>query len=194
MVLAAVATVATALVVGLTVSIWQAVRARNAEQAAREKAALAVAERNRAVEARRASDQERERADRQRADAERHLYVANINLILLAWEQNDLGRVRQLLEKTAAYPQRGFEWYYWQRQAHLELMTLRGHLGAVLAVAFSPDGQRIVTGSDDQKVKVWKAASGQERLTLEGRCKRVVNESIKLRNPALRAGDQSGSQ
>ena len=32
------ATVATALVVGLTVSIWQAVRARNAEQAAMEKA------------------------------------------------------------------------------------------------------------------------------------------------------------
>ena len=42
-VFAAVAAVATALVVGLTVSIWQAVRARNAEQAAREKVALAVA-------------------------------------------------------------------------------------------------------------------------------------------------------
>ena len=105
---------------GLTVSLWQAVRARNAGQAAREIAALAVAERNTAVEARRAADQERERADRQRADAERRLYVANMNLVLPAWEQNNLARVRQLLEETAASPQRGFEWYYWQRQAHLE--------------------------------------------------------------------------
>ena len=71
----AMAALVAALVVGLTVSLWQAVRARNAGQAAREIAALAVAERNTAVEARRAADQERERADRQRADAERHLYV-----------------------------------------------------------------------------------------------------------------------
>ena len=138
MVLAAVAAVATALAVGLTVSIWQAVRA--------------VAERNTAVEA-------RERADRQRTDAERHLYVANMNLVLPAWEQNNLGRVRQLIEETAAYPQRGFEWYYWQRQAHRELMTLRGHLGEVLAVALSPDGQRIVTGSSDRTAQVWEAAT-----------------------------------
>ena len=159
-VLATVAAVAAVLVVGLAVSLWQAARARNAEQAAREKAALAVAERDTAV-ARRAADQERESADRQRADAERHLYVANMNLVLPAWEQNNFGRVRQLLEETATYPQRGFEWYYWQRQAHLELVTLRGHLGAVLAVAFSRDGQRMVTGSDDNTAKVWDAASGQ---------------------------------
>ena len=35
-------------------------------------------------------------------------------------------------------------------------------------MAFSPDGQRIVTGSDDQTAKVWEAASGRELLTLKG--------------------------
>jgi hypothetical protein len=35
-------------------------------------------------------------------------------------------------------------------------------------VVFSPDGQRIVTGSDDQTAKVWELASGQELLTLKG--------------------------
>jgi WD40 domain-containing protein len=35
-------------------------------------------------------------------------------------------------------------------------------------VAFSPDGQRIVTGSADQTAKVWEAASGKELLTLKG--------------------------
>ena len=35
-------------------------------------------------------------------------------------------------------------------------------------VAFSPDGQRIVTGSWDETAKVWEAASGRELLTLKG--------------------------
>ena len=35
-------------------------------------------------------------------------------------------------------------------------------------MAFSPDGQRIVTGSWDQTAKVWEAASGRELLTLKG--------------------------
>ena len=32
----------------------------------------------------------------------------------------------------------------------------------------SPDGQRIVTGSEDETAKVWEAASGRELLTLKG--------------------------
>ena len=86
----------------------------------------------------------------------------------MAWEQNHVSRVRELLEKTATAPERGFEWYYWQRQMHLELKALRGHTGPILAVAYSPDGQRIVTGSADHTAKVWDAASGKELLTLRG--------------------------
>ena len=52
--------------------------------------------------------------------------------------------------RNATAPERGFEWYYWQRQMHLELKALRGHTGPILAVAYSPDGRRIVTGSADQ--------------------------------------------
>ena len=35
-------------------------------------------------------------------------------------------------------------------------------------MAFSPDGQRIVTGSFDQTAKVWEAASGRELFPLKG--------------------------
>ena len=35
-------------------------------------------------------------------------------------------------------------------------------------MAFSPDGQRIVTGSNDHTAKVWDAASGKELATLKG--------------------------
>ena len=91
-----------------------------------------------------------------------------MNLAQQAWEQNNIARLRQLLQGTQGSPDRGFEWCYWQRQTHLALKTLQGHLEAVVAVAFSPDGQRIVTGSGDRTAKVWEAASGRELLTLKG--------------------------
>jgi WD40 repeat protein len=36
-------------------------------------------------------------------------------------------------------------------------LTYRGHRGAVNAVAWSPDGKRIASGSDDATVQVWVA-------------------------------------
>jgi WD40 repeat protein len=47
----------------------------------------------------------------------------------------------------------------------LKLM-LSGHTAGVNAVAFSPDGARIATASDDQQAKVWDAGSGETLYTL----------------------------
>jgi WD40 repeat protein/serine/threonine protein kinase len=96
------------------------------------------------------------------------VYAAKIGQMQAAWEQNRVAQVRQLLEETADYPDRGFEWYYWQRQAHLQLKTLRGHLGRVASVEFSPDSKRVATGSQDRTVIVWDVATGSELLTLTG--------------------------
>ena len=54
------------------------------------------------------------------------------------------------------------------RRAGQELLVLRGHEEGVSAAAFSPDGARIVSGSDDGTVRVWDAASGAELLVLRG--------------------------
>ena len=39
--------------------------------------------------------------------------------------------------------------------ARKEVASLAGHTSCVDSVAFSPDGQHIVSGSDDKLVKVW---------------------------------------
>jgi WD40 repeat protein len=46
--------------------------------------------------------------------------------------------------------------------------TLAGHAEIVYAVAFSPDGQRLATGSFDKSVKLWDAATGKAVRTLAG--------------------------
>ncbi len=50
----------------------------------------------------------------------------------------------------------------------LWLRSLEGHTGEVLAVAVSPDGRFIVSGSDDRTVKVWERESGRLLRSLEG--------------------------
>lgn len=47
-------------------------------------------------------------------------------------------------------------------------MTLKGHLGSLTSVDFSPDGKRILTGSLDKTAKLWDAETGREILTLKG--------------------------
>ncbi|WP_437330327.1 WD40 repeat domain-containing protein [Sorangium sp. So ce381] len=56
--------------------------------------------------------------------------------------------------------------------------TLPGHSGNVTACSISPDGQRIVSASDDRTLKVWDLATGQLLSTLEGRSDRISPYAI----------------
>jgi WD40 repeat protein/DNA-binding SARP family transcriptional activator len=47
-------------------------------------------------------------------------------------------------------------------------LSLTGHDGQVWGIAYSRDGERLATGSDDGVVRVWDARTGQELLTLTG--------------------------
>jgi len=45
---------------------------------------------------------------------------------------------------------------------------MQGHSRSVNSVKFSPDGQRVVSGSSDSLVKIWDAATGAEVRSFVG--------------------------
>src|SRR5262249_41759967 len=47
-----------------------------------------------------------------------------------------------------------------------ELLTLQGHASRLTSVAFSPDGELIATGGDDETLRLWEARTGQALLVL----------------------------
>jgi WD40 repeat protein len=47
-----------------------------------------------------------------------------------------------------------------------EVAELKGHRGTILALAFSSDGQRIVSGGEDGAVRVWSMPGGRELVAL----------------------------
>ena len=100
-------------------------------------------------------NREKQAAEDARRKSDHLLYVANIRVAQQAWDENNIGELRQLLEETQNSPDRGFEWDYWQRQTHFASKTLYGHLGPVTGLAFSQDGQRIFSSSPDQTAKMW---------------------------------------
>lgn len=46
------------------------------------------------------------------------------------------------------------------------VMTLRGHQGELMAVTYSPDGERIASIADDNSIKIWDATTGAELVSI----------------------------
>src|SRR5205807_2415843 len=89
-----------------------------------------------------------------------------------AWEAGATDQMVELLDQHRPKPGesdlRNFEWYYLYRLCHSELLTLKGHAGQVHSMAYSPDGKRLASGSQDSTVKVWDGQTGQELVTFKG--------------------------
>jgi eukaryotic-like serine/threonine-protein kinase len=125
-------------------------------------------------------DRARQAEEAIRLRAEQNLYLVKLNLAQQAWEENHLERVRQLLDETAGYPDRGFEWYYWQGQLRTEFRTLRGHIEEVCAAAITPDGSLSVTAGANRIAKMWETKSGRELRGLPGHKAGILTVAISL--------------
>jgi WD40 repeat protein len=81
----------------------------------------------------------------------------------------------------------------WDAESGKELLTLRGHAASVNKVAFSVDGKRLATASEDQTAKVWDAESGKELLTLRGRAGTVNKAAFSPDGKRLATANADGT-
>ena len=167
----AAAAVAAALVIGVTVSMLQAIRATRAEREQNQLREVAVKALEGETAQRKTAETERERADEQALKAiesqqqsRRLLYAADMNLAQQSFQQNNLGRARRLLVRHRPQPGeedlRGWEWrYLWQLTRSSALVTLTNRPSMGFSVSFSPDGSRLAVGwargSADARVDLW---------------------------------------
>jgi WD40 repeat protein/serine/threonine protein kinase len=112
------------------------------------------------------AEAQKKEADRRREDARFNQYVAQMNLVQQEYEANNVAHVQELLDAqvprhASEKDYRNFEWHYWQRMIHRELLTLRSG-----QVSFSRDGRQLFILSDIG-VHFCDAATGKELRTLK---------------------------
>jgi len=114
-----------------------------------------------------ALDQSRQAYDATQA----HLYLNQIALAQHELVAHHVNRAERLLEESA-FHLRGWEWHYLKRQCQTDLYTLHGHRTRVQAVAYSPDGELLASGSGDWysgrdgALMIWDARTGRRLQTL----------------------------
>jgi WD40 repeat protein/tRNA A-37 threonylcarbamoyl transferase component Bud32 len=175
LVFTAATAVGLALVLGVLVSSWQAIRAT---QAGRKEAAARV----RAGEAARVADNEKERAEKEarrakasELTARQNLYASDMLLAQRAREEGNLGLTLDLLNRhrpaSGETDLRGWEWrYFWSVCQSDEVATFATNSAAIGQLVLSPDGSLLSTaewGPARTAVKIWSFPSGRLFATPE---------------------------
>jgi periodic tryptophan protein 2 len=87
-----------------------------------------------------------------------HHYIANKNSI--SQTNIDFVTINKTGEWLAFGASKLGQLLVWEWQSESYILKQQGHYDSMNAIAYSPDGQRIITCADDGKIKVWDVNSG----------------------------------
>lgn len=174
----------------------------------------AVADRDRAIAARREREIERDRADRQALEAEqariladreraraqaqaeqlrRATYLNRIALARNAYEQKDLTLAQRLLEACPS-DLRGWEWYHLSRLARQPaLLNVAADPNCVVALTMSPDGEQVVSGGCDGVIRIWHSATGAAVTELKGHADKINTLAFSPDGRWIASGSRDGT-
>jgi WD40 repeat protein/serine/threonine protein kinase len=193
------AVVAAALLLGTGVSVWQAIRASQAER-------IAKLNEEDALDAKEQAEQRGDELTARNKELRRANYIADMILAFHACEINDLVRVRELLDRHRPKPGetdlRGFEWHYHHRLLHQDLLTVKAHVGPVRMVGYCVDGKKLISFGGSKwpeegeylenfpgELKLWDAATlRQLPLSLKGPTDKVICATLSPDGKHLGAG------
>ncbi|HEY9852669.1 MAG TPA: tetratricopeptide repeat protein [Leptolyngbyaceae cyanobacterium] len=109
-------------------------------------------------------------------------------------EQDELKRKQQQEEERKRHEQDELKRKQQQEERKRKLEnvslvhTLTDHSNTVRSVAISPDGQTLVSGSDDKLIKLWQLSTGKLISTLNGHYNQVYSVAISPNGHILASG------
>ena len=81
----------------------------------------------------------------------------------------------------------------WDLEKSVEIAFLRGHIGEVKAIAFSPDGLKLASGGDDNTAKIWNVPPSETRGILRGHTKEINGISFSHDSKLLASASEDNS-
>ena len=114
------------------------------------------------------------------------------------YEQHFSGNGPVPISSSASFRGDGqaFLWGSWtisEVQSAKSLSSVEGHTGQVQAVAFSPSGDKVATGSWDKSVRIWNALNGHQLHVLHGHSSEVQSVDFNPSGDQLISGAWDGT-